>query len=133
MFRNPLCPKDGGDEGQSFFVQERLESGHVEPKLTVRRDSQVEEELRLTQEKLELKEKEVTFGRVHSKLKYIHTVRVLVVPEVTDKKYYSYVLCKNNSRALKKTYLCVSFNLHLSTWMNNSPYRVQHHQIITVN
>ncbi|XP_032428680.1 TRAF3-interacting JNK-activating modulator [Xiphophorus hellerii] len=49
---------DGGDEGQSFFVQERLESGHVEPKLTVRRDSQVEEELRLTQEKLELKEKE---------------------------------------------------------------------------
>ncbi|XP_043978133.1 TRAF3-interacting JNK-activating modulator isoform X2 [Gambusia affinis] len=50
--------QDGGDEAQSFFVQERLESGHVEPKLTVRRDSQVEEELRLTQEKLELKEKE---------------------------------------------------------------------------
>ncbi|PWA31021.1 hypothetical protein CCH79_00010685 [Gambusia affinis] len=51
--------QDGGDEAQSFFVQERLESGHVEPKLTVRRDSQVEEELRLTQEKLELKEKEM--------------------------------------------------------------------------
>uniref|UniRef100_A0A096LZ73 TRAF3-interacting JNK-activating modulator-like n=1 Tax=Poecilia formosa TaxID=48698 RepID=A0A096LZ73_POEFO len=54
----PLCPKDGGDEGQSFFVPERLESGDVEPKPTVRRDSQVEEELRLTQEKLQLKEKE---------------------------------------------------------------------------
>ncbi|XP_007570976.1 TRAF3-interacting JNK-activating modulator [Poecilia formosa] len=50
--------RDGGDEGQSFFVPERLESGDVEPKPTVRRDSQVEEELRLTQEKLQLKEKE---------------------------------------------------------------------------
>ncbi|XP_054905932.1 TRAF3-interacting JNK-activating modulator [Poeciliopsis prolifica] len=50
--------RDGGDEGQSFFVQELLESDHVDPKLTVRRDSQMEEELRLTQEKLELKEKE---------------------------------------------------------------------------
>lgn len=127
MFRNPPCPqKDGGDEAQSFFVQERLESGHVEPKLTVRRDSQVEEELRLTQEKLELKEKEVTFGRVHGKLKYIHTVFVLVVSEATDEKCYGYVLCKNNSRALKKIN-------NLSTWINNSPYRVQHHQVITVN
>ncbi|KAM4737204.1 uncharacterized protein traf3ip3 [Anableps anableps] len=50
--------RDGGDEGQNFFIQESLTSDDAEPKLTVRRDSQVEEQLRLTQEKLQLKEKE---------------------------------------------------------------------------
>ncbi|XP_038161839.1 TRAF3-interacting JNK-activating modulator [Cyprinodon tularosa] len=50
--------QDGGDESQNTFIQERLTSYDVEPQLTVRRDSQVEEQLRLTQEKLHLKEKE---------------------------------------------------------------------------
>lgn len=50
--------QDGGDESQSFFIQERLTSDDAQPQLTIRRDSQVEEQLRLTQEKLQLKEKE---------------------------------------------------------------------------
>lgn len=60
--KNPLCPKDGGDESQNFFIQERLTSNDAQPQMTIRRDSQVEEQLRLTQEKLQLKEKEVTSG-----------------------------------------------------------------------
>ncbi|XP_013875692.1 TRAF3-interacting JNK-activating modulator [Austrofundulus limnaeus] len=50
--------QDGGDEAQDFFVLERLKSEDDNPRLTARRDSQLEEELRHTQERLQLKEKE---------------------------------------------------------------------------
>ncbi|KAM6982298.1 uncharacterized protein traf3ip3 [Tautogolabrus adspersus] len=50
--------RDGRDEVQDFMIQGRLTSEEAEPEVTVRRDSQVEEELRHTQEKLHLREKE---------------------------------------------------------------------------
>ncbi|XP_017273109.1 TRAF3-interacting JNK-activating modulator [Kryptolebias marmoratus] len=50
--------QDGGDESQDYFMQECLKSEDAKPRLTSRRDSQLEEELRHTQEKLQLKEKE---------------------------------------------------------------------------
>lgn len=40
-------------------MQKRPPSEEAEPQVTVRRDSQVEEQLRHTQEKLRLKEREV--------------------------------------------------------------------------
>lgn len=57
-----FCFLDGTNESQDFVIQECLTSQEVEPQLTVRRDPQVEEQLRLTQEKLCLKEKEVNGG-----------------------------------------------------------------------
>ncbi|XP_070823773.1 TRAF3-interacting JNK-activating modulator [Chaetodon trifascialis] len=50
--------RDGGDESQDFMLQGRLASQEAEPQVTVKRDSQVEEQLRHTQEKLRLKERE---------------------------------------------------------------------------
>nr|XP_015823195.2 TRAF3-interacting JNK-activating modulator isoform X1 [Nothobranchius furzeri] len=50
--------QDGGDESGDFFMQQSLRSEEAQPRLTSRRDSQLEEELRHTQEKLQLKEKE---------------------------------------------------------------------------
>ncbi|XP_021176209.2 TRAF3-interacting JNK-activating modulator [Fundulus heteroclitus] len=50
--------RDGGDESQNFFIQERLTSDRQEPELTARTDSEIEEQLRLSQEKLQLKEKQ---------------------------------------------------------------------------
>ncbi|KAM9856258.1 TRAF3-interacting JNK-activating modulator [Aulostomus maculatus] len=50
--------RDGGNEDQDFLMQGFLTSQEAETQLAVRRDSQVEEQLRHTQEKLRLKEKE---------------------------------------------------------------------------
>uniref|UniRef100_A0A3Q1FXH9 TRAF3 interacting protein 3 n=1 Tax=Acanthochromis polyacanthus TaxID=80966 RepID=A0A3Q1FXH9_9TELE len=50
--------RDGSDESRDFMMQESLTSEEAEPRLTVRRDSQLEEHLRHTQEKLQLKERE---------------------------------------------------------------------------
>ncbi|XP_023128352.2 TRAF3-interacting JNK-activating modulator [Amphiprion ocellaris] len=50
--------RDVSDESQDFMMQESLTSEEAEPRLTVRRDSQLEEHLRHTQEKLQLKERE---------------------------------------------------------------------------
>ncbi|KAM8754316.1 uncharacterized protein traf3ip3 [Acanthopagrus schlegelii] len=50
--------RDGSNESEDFILQGRLVSEEAEPQLTVRRDSQVEEQLRHTQEKLRLKERE---------------------------------------------------------------------------
>ncbi|KAM9350640.1 uncharacterized protein traf3ip3 isoform 1-T2 [Symphorus nematophorus] len=50
--------RDGSDEIHDFMMQGHLASEEVEPQLMVRRDSQLEEQLRHTQEKLRLKEKE---------------------------------------------------------------------------
>lgn len=50
---------DGSDEVQDFMTQGRLTSEEAGPQMTERRVSQLEEELRQTQEKLRLKEKEV--------------------------------------------------------------------------
>ncbi|XP_054465213.1 coiled-coil domain-containing protein 157 isoform X2 [Anoplopoma fimbria] len=48
--------RDGSNESQDSMMQGLLTSEEVEPRLTARRDSQVEEQLRHTQEKLQLKE-----------------------------------------------------------------------------
>lgn len=50
--------RDGRDESQDFMMLESLTSEEAKPRLTIRRDSQLEEHLRHTQEKLQLKEKE---------------------------------------------------------------------------
>lgn len=50
---------DDNNESQDFMMQKRPPSEEVEPQVTARRDSQVEEQLRHTQEKLRLKEREV--------------------------------------------------------------------------
>ncbi|XP_028265724.1 TRAF3-interacting JNK-activating modulator isoform X2 [Parambassis ranga] len=50
--------KDSSDERPDFIVQECAMSEKAETRLTVRRDSQVEEHLRHTQEKLQHKERE---------------------------------------------------------------------------
>lgn len=50
---------DDNNESQDFMMQKRPPSEEAEPQVTVRRDSQVEEQLRHTQEKLRLKEREV--------------------------------------------------------------------------
>lgn len=50
---------DDNNESQDFMMQKRPPSEEAEPQVTVRRDSQVEEQLRHTQEKLQLKEREV--------------------------------------------------------------------------
>ncbi|XP_042347404.1 TRAF3-interacting JNK-activating modulator isoform X2 [Plectropomus leopardus] len=50
--------RDGSNESQDFMMQGHLTSEEAEPQLTVRRDPQVEEQLRHTQEKLRLKERE---------------------------------------------------------------------------
>uniref|UniRef100_A0A4W6CHL4 TRAF3 interacting protein 3 n=1 Tax=Lates calcarifer TaxID=8187 RepID=A0A4W6CHL4_LATCA len=50
--------RDGGNESQDFLMQDCLTSEEAEPQLTVRRDSQLEEKLRHTQEKLRIKERE---------------------------------------------------------------------------
>ena len=57
--RTASCFLDGSNESEDFILQGRLVSEEAEPQLTVRRDSQVEEQLRHTQEKLRLKEREV--------------------------------------------------------------------------
>ncbi|XP_049436914.1 TRAF3-interacting JNK-activating modulator [Epinephelus fuscoguttatus] len=49
---------DGSNESQDFLMQGLLTSEEAEPRLTARRDSQVEEQFRHTQEKLQLKERE---------------------------------------------------------------------------
>ncbi|CAJ1085367.1 TRAF3-interacting JNK-activating modulator [Xyrichtys novacula] len=49
---------EGRDETQDFFMQEHLTLEEAKPQVTERRESQVEEQLRHTQEKLRLKEKE---------------------------------------------------------------------------
>ncbi|XP_070766540.1 TRAF3-interacting JNK-activating modulator [Enoplosus armatus] len=50
--------RDGSNESQDFLMQGCLTSEEAEPRLAARRDSQVEEQLRHTQEKLRLKERE---------------------------------------------------------------------------
>ncbi|XP_044068828.1 TRAF3-interacting JNK-activating modulator [Siniperca chuatsi] len=50
--------RDVSNESQDFMMQGCLTSEEAEPRLTLRRDSQVEEQLRHTQEKLQLKERE---------------------------------------------------------------------------
>lgn len=50
--------RDGEEESQDFMMQECLASQEPEPRLMVRRDSQLEDQLRHTQEKLQLKERE---------------------------------------------------------------------------
>ncbi|XP_040009214.1 TRAF3-interacting JNK-activating modulator isoform X2 [Xiphias gladius] len=50
--------RDGSNESQDFMMQDCLTSVEAEPQLTLKRDSQVEEQLRHTQEKLRLKERE---------------------------------------------------------------------------
>ncbi|XP_068588909.1 TRAF3-interacting JNK-activating modulator isoform X2 [Cebidichthys violaceus] len=50
--------RDGSNESQVSMMQGLLTSEEAEPRLTARRDSQVEEQLRHTQEKLGLKERE---------------------------------------------------------------------------
>ncbi|XP_020487854.2 TRAF3-interacting JNK-activating modulator [Labrus bergylta] len=50
--------RDASDEAQDFMIRGRLTSQEAEPEVTVRSDSQVEEQLRHTQEKLRLREKE---------------------------------------------------------------------------
>ncbi|XP_029013275.1 TRAF3-interacting JNK-activating modulator [Betta splendens] len=50
--------RDGSNESQDVTMQECVTSEEAEPQLTARRDSQVEEQLRHTQEKLRLKERE---------------------------------------------------------------------------
>ncbi|XP_031701100.1 TRAF3-interacting JNK-activating modulator isoform X1 [Anarrhichthys ocellatus] len=50
--------RDGSKESQGAMMQGLLTSEEEEPRLTARRDSQVEEQLRHTQEKLGLKERE---------------------------------------------------------------------------
>ncbi|KAM6924781.1 uncharacterized protein traf3ip3 [Xenentodon cancila] len=50
--------RDGGDESQNCLMQEILKSEEAEARLTARRDSELEEQLRHTQEKLQIKEKE---------------------------------------------------------------------------
>nr|XP_019944561.1 PREDICTED: TRAF3-interacting JNK-activating modulator-like [Paralichthys olivaceus]XP_019944562.1 PREDICTED: TRAF3-interacting JNK-activating modulator-like [Paralichthys olivaceus] len=50
--------RDGGNESQDIVMQDCLTSEEAEPQLTLRRDSQTEEQLRHTQEKLRLKETE---------------------------------------------------------------------------
>ncbi|XP_075951311.1 TRAF3-interacting JNK-activating modulator isoform X2 [Anarhichas minor] len=58
--------RDGSKESQGAMMQGLLTSEEEEPRLTARRDSQVEEQLRHTQEKLGLKEREKN---------NVHTVR----------------------------------------------------------
>lgn len=65
LFKILFCFLDGSNESQDFVMQECLTSEEAEPQLTVSRDSQVEEQLRHTQEKLRLKEREVQC-RYHS-------------------------------------------------------------------
>nr|XP_020470628.1 TRAF3-interacting JNK-activating modulator-like isoform X1 [Monopterus albus] len=50
--------RDGSNESQDFIMGGGLTSEEAEPRLMVRRDSEVEEQLRHTQEKLRLKERE---------------------------------------------------------------------------
>ncbi|XP_026189048.1 TRAF3-interacting JNK-activating modulator [Mastacembelus armatus] len=50
--------RDGSNESQAFMVQDFLTSAGAQPRLQVRRDSEVQEQLRHTQEKLQLKERE---------------------------------------------------------------------------
>lgn len=50
---------DGSNESEDVMTLGRLTSEEAEPRLTARRDSRVEEQLRNTQEKLQLKEREV--------------------------------------------------------------------------
>ncbi|CAK6951319.1 TRAF3-interacting JNK-activating modulator [Scomber scombrus] len=50
--------KDGTNESQDITMQECLTPEEAEPRLIVKRDSQVEEQLRHTQEKLQLKDRE---------------------------------------------------------------------------
>ncbi|XP_071332099.1 TRAF3-interacting JNK-activating modulator isoform X2 [Trachinotus anak] len=50
--------RDGDNESQDFMMQDCLTSEEAAPQLTLRRDSQVEEQLRHTEEKLRLKERE---------------------------------------------------------------------------
>lgn len=64
---NIFCALDGEEDSQDFMMQECLVSQEPEPRLTVRRDSQLEDQLRHTQEKLQLKEREVKHGH-YSKL-----------------------------------------------------------------
>ncbi|XP_030589450.1 TRAF3-interacting JNK-activating modulator [Archocentrus centrarchus] len=50
--------RDDSDESQDIMMQECLVSQEAEPRLTARRDSQLLEQLRHTQDKLQLKERE---------------------------------------------------------------------------
>ncbi|AWP09552.1 putative deoxyribonuclease gamma [Scophthalmus maximus] len=50
--------RDGCKESQSFEMQDVLTSEEAEPQVTLRRDSEMEEQLRHTQEKLQLKDRE---------------------------------------------------------------------------
>lgn len=50
--------RDCSNENQDFMMQGHLKSEEAEPRLSVRRDSQLEEQLHHTQEKLRLKERE---------------------------------------------------------------------------
>lgn len=65
---------DDGNESQGFVVHALPTSEEEEPRM--RRDSQVEEQLRHTQDKLLLKEKEVRW-RYQSVLHHIHKLNVL--------------------------------------------------------
>ncbi|KAG7227112.1 hypothetical protein INR49_022460 [Caranx melampygus] len=54
--------RDGDNGTQDFMMQDCLTSEEAEPQLVLRRDSQVEEQLRHTEEKLRLKERETSSG-----------------------------------------------------------------------
>ncbi len=58
---------EGSNESQDIMMQGRLMSEEAELRVTVRRDSQVEEQLRHTQEKLQLKEKEVEWRFIRAR------------------------------------------------------------------
>ncbi|XP_056239854.1 cingulin isoform X2 [Seriola aureovittata] len=68
--------RDGDNESQDFMMQDCLTSEEAESQLTPRRDTQAEEQLRYTEEKLRLKEREVTLG-YQSSLRHIHNLHVL--------------------------------------------------------
>uniref|UniRef100_A0A3Q2QCR3 TRAF3-interacting JNK-activating modulator n=1 Tax=Fundulus heteroclitus TaxID=8078 RepID=A0A3Q2QCR3_FUNHE len=118
--------RDGGDESQNFFIQERLTSDRQEPELTARTDSEMEEQLRLSQEKLQLKEKQVNLGQAHSKLKF-------TCFGSREHEILRLFTLKISFRGLKEVFLNISFDLHLDmqTWMNNVPYKLCH-QTVTV-
>lgn len=63
ILQNAFSILDGSNECQDLMMQRFVTSAEAEAREAVKRDSQVEEKLRHTQEKLGLKEKEVK-GRI---------------------------------------------------------------------
>lgn len=87
---NAVGVLDDGDESQDIMMQECLVPQEAEPRLAARRDSQLLEQLRHTQEKLQLKEREVKHAHC-SKLRLIHKSDARRPPH---RKYPSWVFHK---------------------------------------